>query len=311
MSTVPYQPSAAGFINMRRYASPEKQGKKQAASIIKSLQGRVIKSVGTARDYESALTVLATELARQKINLKDLTVEMACAYLDMRSEQVRQSTLDADRLAIQVMLQKKTHKLEAGQTLPVVKSEVETILAARAYSPEQAQYIAQFQRPQNALSTEIAYAAGLRAHELFTLRPVQEQTADIRPALPEKFLYRPGIRYTVIGKGGLIREVQIPYHLAERLEARRLPSSRIVKDRGIYYRQYYALQGGKNWSQSVTRISQNRLGWSHGAHGFRHSYAQDRMDELRSHGINRSYALEVVSQEMGHFRSDITEIYLR
>ena len=41
------------------------------------------------------------------------------------------------------------------------------------------------------------------------------------------------------------------------------------------------------------------------------SYAQKRMDELRSHGLTREYALEVVSQEQGHFRLDITEMYLR
>ncbi|MDF5425801.1 site-specific integrase, partial [Vibrio parahaemolyticus] len=50
--------------------------------------------------------------------------------------------------------------------------------------------------------------------------------------------------------------------------------------------------------------------WSTGAHGLRHSYAQERMSELQK---NMTYekALEVVSQEMGHFRPDITEVYLR
>ncbi|KAG1682859.1 Valine--tRNA ligase [Nymphon striatum] len=47
------------------------------------------------------------------------------------------------------------------------------------------------------------------------------------------------------------------------------------------------------------------------AHGLRHSYAQERMGELRSQGLTREYALEIVSQELEHFRPDITEIYLR
>jgi hypothetical protein len=35
------------------------------------------------------------------------------------------------------------------------------------------------------------------------------------------------------------------------------------------------------------------------------------MYELQNSGINRDKALEIVSQEMGHFRPDITETYLR
>jgi hypothetical protein len=35
------------------------------------------------------------------------------------------------------------------------------------------------------------------------------------------------------------------------------------------------------------------------------------MHELQNSGLNRAYALEVVSQEMGHFRPAITETYLR
>ena len=53
------------------------------------------------------------------------------------------------------------------------------------------------------------------------------------------------------------------------------------------------------------------LGWSEGAHGLRHSYAQERLRELQRQGLRWEYALETVSQEMGHFRPQITEVYLR
>ena len=43
----------------------------------------------------------------------------------------------------------------------------------------------------------------------------------------------------------------------------------------------------------------------------RHEYAQERMETLQSMGYEYREALEVVSQEMGHFRPDITEVYLR
>ncbi|MFT7318300.1 MAG: hypothetical protein ACI8WF_002750, partial [Pseudoalteromonas distincta] len=43
----------------------------------------------------------------------------------------------------------------------------------------------------------------------------------------------------------------------------------------------------------------------------RHSYAQERMIELNALGFKYKTALETVSQEMGHFRPEITEVYLR
>ncbi|MDN4711067.1 site-specific integrase, partial [Vibrio parahaemolyticus] len=65
------------------------------------------------------------------------------------------------------------------------------------------------------------------------------------------------------------------------------------------------------WSNSFSAASKRVLGWSEGAHGLRHSYAQERMHELQKAGFNRDLALETVSQEMGHFRPEITEVYLR
>ena len=46
------------------------------------------------------------------------------------------------------------------------------------------------------------------------------------------------------------------------------------------------------------------------AHGGRHAYAQERMAELQR-GLTRWDALETVSQELGHFRPEITGTYLK
>ena len=35
------------------------------------------------------------------------------------------------------------------------------------------------------------------------------------------------------------------------------------------------------------------------------------MTELQNRGLTREQALETVSQELGHFRPEITEVYLR
>ncbi len=299
---------------MARFANSQKQGAKMAGSIMRELQGVHIKSVGTVRNYEQALKNVATAMVNQGQHLRDLDHDQAISYLEQRSKEVGQKSLDIERQAIQSMFRHVTGRLSEGETLRVVKSEHQQILHSRAYTLEQTQAIADKQREQNALSTQIAHAAGLRAKELITLLPIEERPADLRQnkePLDEKFMGREGQRYSVIGKGGLVREVMIPDNLVQRLEERRLDQAIEVIDRNIIYQQHYNISAGRNWSQSFSRSSQNVLGWSNGAHGLRHSYAQERMDELRSRGLTREYALEVVSQELGHFRPDITEIYLR
>ena len=119
------------------------------------------------------------------------------------------------------------------------------------------------------------------------------------------------MRYVVAGKGGLRREVLLGRDIAARLEARRLKTPREVRDRGIVYRQHYDISGGNTWSKSFTDASERALGWSNGAHGLRHSYAQERMAELQHTGKGYAQAREVLSQELGHFRADVVETYLR
>jgi integrase len=293
---------------MAKFSSFEKQGAKQAASIMKTLQGNSIKSVGTVRNYEQALSQFGTWLASQGLHIKDIGKDEAINYLEQRAEEVGQKTLDLDRQAIQAALM---HTGAIQERLAVIKSEHQQVLEARAYTPEQVSMVAERQSEKHALATEIAHAAGLRAHELITLAPASERPADIRPALESKFEGREGVLYTVHGKGGLVREVLIPKNLADRLEARRLDEPKLVTDRNVFYEQRYDIGAGNLFSASFSRASDRALDWSTGAHGLRHSYAIERMDELQSRGYDRDTALETVSQEMGHFRPDITEIYLR
>lgn len=268
-----------------------------------------VHSFGTARAYESALDQVANwqRATGDGSGLGQLTTEQAQAYLADRAENLSQSTLDLHRQALQI--------LPGVDKLDRVKSEVDRPGLAdqgRAYTPAQVQAIADKQSAHHGLATEIAHAAGLRAHELLTIRPASEQPASgHRDWSDQRFTGRDGETYTVVGKGGLVREVQIPTDLAQRLEDRRQDIPTQVMDRGIRYEQHYNIGGGNNWSSSFSRVSQSELGYSTGAHGLRHSYAQQRMDELQAQGKEYQSALEVVSQEMGHFRADITEVYLR
>lgn len=292
-------------------------GERQAGRIMQQLQGSVVESVRSVSNYEAALANVATwqkaehAAGREGGDLRSLTPAQAIAYLEQRGEAVGQKTLDQERQAIQLMQQHVTGHLAQGERLPAIKSEQQQVLESRAYTPAQISAITERQADKNALATQIAHAAGLRAHEILTLRRADERPADTRPARDEKFAVRQGERYTVVGKGGLCREVLIPHELANRLEATRLEQPQRVTDRGVYYQSHYAISGGQRWSNSFSQASDAALGRSTGAHGLRHSYAQERMGELQRDGLSYRDALETVSQEMGHFRDSITEVYLR
>ena len=269
-----------------------------------------VHSFGTARAYQQALTGFTNWLKEKFKNqsLERTTPEQARQYLEERAKTVRQKTLDLDRQALQIL--PGVGKLERVKSR-LDPSPLET--GGRAYTTVQVRMVAAAQSERHSLATEIAHAAGLRGHELLTLRRADKRGASThREWLPERFEGRPdSVRYTVDGKGGLVREVALPGRLAERLEARRSEKPRSVMDRGIRYTQYYDLGGGLAWSRSFSAASKRALGWSTGGHGLRHSYAQERLEDLQRDGHTYDSALELVCQEMGHFRPDITEVYLR
>ncbi len=294
-----------------KHVDPQAVAERQAANIMKQMQGKQLSSVGTVRNYEERLTIVAKQAnAVFQCGLRDLTVAQAHQYLTDRATEVGQKTLDMERQAIQSMMQHVTGKLGQTDKLTVIKSEQQQILTSRSYTPAQARMVAEAQTERNALATEIAYAAGLRAHELHTIQRIEERAPDIRESHEAKFSHRDGVRYTVDGKGGLIREVLLPKDLSDRLEARRLEQPQPITDRGINYTAHYDINGGNRWSSSFTTASNRALNWSAGAHGLRHSYAQERMNELQR-SLPYEQALKVVSLEMGHIRAEITEVYLR
>lgn len=299
---------------MAKFARKAKQSAKQQAKSVSIKLNKSIKSVGTSRNYQEQLKQVASWIKEQSIpvrHLSELTKEQAVSYLEFRGQQVSQSTLDLERQSIQAMMLHVSQALAEKETLPRVKSELSQARKSRFYEKSQASTVSSGQNAKNSLSTQLAYAAGLRAHELLTLRTKSERTADDRPENDSKWQGRQGVIYTVTGKGGLVREVLIPTDLANELESYRLERPTRVTDRNIHYELTYDIAGGKNWSNSFSSASKRKLGWSRGAHGLRHSYAQERMRELRKLGYSRKISLETVSQEMGHFRPEITEVYLR
>ena len=86
-----------------------------------------LKSQGSERNYQQALTGVAQFIKEERLgDLRGLSKETAERYLEMRSQEVGQKTLDLDRQAMQAVL---------GEKLAVVKSEQKQALESRASRP--------------------------------------------------------------------------------------------------------------------------------------------------------------------------------
>lgn len=225
-------------------------------------------------------------------------------YSDKRNASlVSQKTLDAERKALSIFL---------GQNIARIYSAQQSTLKSRAYTNYQVDAVIKHQTKGYALATKIAHDAGLRAKELITIRKADElQITSNRQWHKDRFAGVEGEKYVVVGKGGLIREIRLDRKLAEELEKLRRPEAIKVEDRKVSYESHYELPGGNNWSKSFSDASKRALGFSNGGHGLRHQYVQSRMNKLHQLGYNEKQAKLIVSQEVGHFRASITNVYLR
>ncbi len=306
---------------MGYYAKPEKQAQRVIRWGLALGSGRrdnkspgLIHSLSTANAYRSALTTFCRWIQENQLgNLVQANVKTCSRFLEERAVRVGQKTLDRDRQAIQYLLTRTT---STNVRLPRIKSTYaggrHLAQQSRAYTKDQVEFICSNMSARSALAARVAYAAGLRGHELYTLKRRSERAPSAhRKWSKERFFGRGGVVYTVKGKGGLVREVIIPGPLAKELELRRLAEPVTLRNRGINHQQHYDITAGQSFSHIFTKASVKHLGWSTGAHGLRHGYAQVRMDELHTGRFTRQERMEIVSQELGHFRPDIVKAYLR
>ena len=299
---------------------------KQAARAVNGLKslgtskldfdGDAVRSVGTARQFQQIFTGAAEYANAHGIRRSNLTAEVANTYLSERSSDIQQKQLNVETRALEMHVRNITG--DNSISLERQRSEVPAISESRAYSPNQISYLAEQQSDRMALSTKICESAGLRAHELHTLQKMDGPNART-PSSHRNWnssMHSGGgreqwDRYTVQGKGGLTREIRIPNNVSVQLEEKRLPTPMQIVDRGVNYVSHYDVMGGQSFSNAWSKSSATHYGFSHGAHGLRHSYAQQRMREIQNNGTNYKDALGIVSQELGHFRPNITTEYLR
>lgn len=267
-----------------------------------------VRSLGTQRNYVDRIT--------EFLNWRDgFGLPKGAGFEKEQMQDYLHELVEDPRPQAFINMARQALQSTFSVSLLAVKSELPTLYSSRAYSEEEVSAIVDAQSARHAISTRLSFCANLRAHELLTLRRADELAPSAhRPWREDLFAFSKHFEiYSCTGKGGLSRHVAIPVNVAKELETYRLPEDKKIcyTDRKVRYTPCYDICGGQAFSQAFTAASQKALGFSHGAHGLRHSYAQQRMAVLKENGVDTKSAMLILSQEMGHFRADIVLAYLR
>lgn len=262
-----------------------------------------IVSLGTARTFCQTYVNFLKWCDGQEIAPRSATHQDGKNYLITRTLDLCQATLNRERIALQHHFKKR---FKCYVSLVPLKKKM-----PRRYAYGEAIQILMRAGKSLGISILISLMAGVRACELLTIAPVEDQPESVRPWLAERFLYLQGCRaYTVKGKGGLVRTVMLPLWLSVALETCRLPTCVRKTDRGIYRESRYDIPGGKNFSNQFSKIAKKVLGFSRGAHGLRGTYAQIRLTTLVKLSVPFEKARLIVAQELGHFSPANLRYYL-
>lgn len=163
-------------------------------------------------------------------------------------------------------------------------SDVKRSRKSRAYGENCERVIEAVTQEDTKMILSLAAIVGLRISEALNVRSSDLDGKTLR----------------VKGKGGLIRFVELPDKIVEKLKpfVERKPSGKIFnKDPSSV--------------QRALRKACEALGIEcKGVHGLRHDYAVNRYVELRVQGIEKDESKRVVSKELGHTRAEITDAYL-
>ncbi|MFA0159272.1 integrase [Vibrio sp. 10N.261.46.A3] len=263
--------------------------------------------IRSVRTFNHHLDITYRIMERLNIrNINNLNQKRAKAWLKIRKDEICKKSLQNEKKVLERIL--SINKPGVKLALPSGLKDREK--TNRAYPITSIEKIMNRQQARTRLSTKLCYQAGLRAKEIYTLRRIDELSPSTqRQWRDDLFAGLEGEKYVVNGKGGLLRAVMIPTELAKELEIYRLDSPIQIKDRKADILTHYNLVGGIRFTNAFYNMSTKVLGYSHGAHGLRYTYAQQRMGDNNPGNTYETNKL-IVSQELGHFRSDITDHYL-
>jgi integrase len=267
------------------------------------LEKIAIRSVGTERAYRDAYTSYLQWLIANRIALDDAGLRpFMLEFLDEFVEEHAQKSVNQAKNMLEKVF---------SVSLPKFESCLQPAFQGRAYGFDHVEKLIALPTPPNKLSILLCYDGGLRAHECITLceRSMAEPSRH-RAWSDGRFSGRADyVVFLVTGKGGLIREVALSDPLARELRKHMRPHPIVIRDREVEYTSYFDIGGGQALSASFTRASQLTLGWSRGLHGLRHSFAHNRMRTLIPL-VGAQRALQILSEELGHFRPEICLAYL-
>ncbi len=148
---------------------------------------------------------------------------------------------------------------------------------------------------------QIAVDHGFRIHEVIRLERV-----DLQKGLKEGSI-------KIKGKGGLVRKVPVQNraHIEKLVEETPVRQAKIfVYENEKGHQVIEMVQQFIYSNRDKVRINEDEERGALTFHGLRHTYAQNRYQELRHNGKSAEEARKQVSLELGHFRVEITDIYL-
>lgn len=138
---------------------------------------------------------------------------------------------------------------------------------------------------------------GLRIHEVCRL-----DKGHLRQALEEG-------KISIKGKGGLIRDVPV----RDRVLIQKLYDN-TQRGQKVFIKQVEQTHRVIKNIQMFIYNNQDKFALDKGKqltfHGLRHFYCQNRYKELLRGGLTDFQARKIVSRELGHYRVNVTEIYL-
>jgi integrase len=269
------------------------------------LNASAVRSIGTERAYREVYRQYLQWLSDLRLPLESAhTRRMMLEFLDDYAEFHKQKSVNRAVQALQ-----KIFSVE----LPPVESCIIPTVEGRAYSFSGISKVITRQKPRNIVSTLACFDGGLRAHECYTLRKPRgnDGPSGHRNWSNDRFLGRTDyVIYLTDGKGGLVREVALSLEVSTELEKYLRPEPVVIRDREIEYISHYEIGGGQALSASFSYASKRALGYSHGLHGTRHSFAWNRLAVLIPL-VGPRRALEILAEELGHFRgAAVTLSYL-
>jgi integrase len=163
---------------------------------------------------------------------------------------------------------------------------------SRAYDAPQS-LINNIQNEKHKLAALMQYESGARINEISLIKHDQ-----LNGSQPDNITGEMKGYIEIEGKGGKENTIALNLDTYQKLEnyIQNDGEFRIDKD---------------DYRDNLKEVSEKTEQDYNGSHGLRWSFAQERFQDVQRYGLNYEEALQIVSQELGHERSDITEHYLK